>query len=327
VRTSSARRGSPPDWALPGGIAAASLFVLADLAARKPAVLEGVWFVGPALAGLALGWAGGWLTARRLRAGHERAIRRTADERLERLQSELIEASRLSAMGEMASTIAHELNQPLSATASYLQGSLRLLGREPLDQLLVREALAGANEQILRAGAIVRRLRDFVASGEIERRCENLPQILEEAGSLAMIGAQRRGMTLHFAIEQDVDLVLADRVQIEQVVLNLARNAIEAMERCPRRELLIGAAHTREEMVEVSMADTGPGLSPDVVPRLFQPFITTKRQGMGVGLSICRSIIEAHGGRIWAEPNPRGGTIFFFTLRPAPREVAGEAGV
>jgi two-component system sensor kinase FixL len=322
ARTSSVRRGWPPDWALPGGIAAASALVFADLVARGPPTVENPVFLAPAFTVLLFGLATGWLISRLLRAGHDAAVRRTADQRLERLQSELIEASRLSAMGELASTIAHELNQPLSATASYLQGSIRLLDREPLDRPLIREALTGANEQILRAGGIVRRLRDFVARGEIERRCESLPQILQEAGSLAMIGAQRRGMTLHFAIEQDVDQVLADRVQLEQVVLNLARNAIEAMERCPKRELLIGAAHTREEMVEVSMADTGPGISAELIPRLFQPFVTTKRQGTGVGLSICRSIIEAHGGRLWVEPNPRGGTIFFFTLRPVPREAA-----
>jgi two-component system sensor kinase FixL len=327
AHTPSAWRRWPPDWTLPCGIAAASLVVFADLVARGPPTVENPVFLAPAFAVLLFGLATGWLISRLLRAGHDTAERRTADLRMERVQSELIEASRLSAMGEVASALAHELNQPLSATASYLQGSLRLLDREPLDRALIREALTDGNEQLMRAGAILRRMRNFAARGDIERRFENLPQILQEAGSLAMIGAHRRGMTLYFAIEQDVGLVLGDRVQIEQVVLNLARNAIEAMEGCPRRELLIGAAHTLEEMVEVSVADTGHGIDADVASRLFKPFVTTKRQGMGVGLSICRSIVEAHGGRIWAEPNPRGGAVFFFTLRPAPREVADGEGI
>lgn len=327
ARAPSVGRSRPPDWALPGGIAAASAIVFADLVARGPPSVDNPVFLAPAFAVLLFGLATGWFISRLLRTGHDTAVRRGADQRMDSQQSELIEASRVSAMGEMASALAHELNQPLSATASYLQGSLRLLDREPLDLAQIREALAGGNEQLMRAGAIVRRMRDFVARGDIERRFENLPQILQEAGSLAMIGAHRRGMTLYFAIEPDVGLVLGDRIQLEQVVLNIARNAIEAMEGCPKRELMIGAANTLEEMVEVSIADTGPGISPDVAERLFKPFVTTKRQGMGVGLSICRSIVEAHGGRIWAEPNPRGGCVFFFTLRPAPLEVADGEGI
>jgi two-component system sensor kinase FixL len=229
-------------------------------------------------------------------------------------------------MGEIASALSHELNQPLSATASYLQASLRLLERKPLDIQLVKDALSGGNEQVLRAGNIIRRLREFAASGEVERKLEPLPPLLKEAGELAMTSADDSGVSLRFSIEPDVGLVLADKIQIEQVVLNLARNGIEAMAGCPRRELVIGAAHTLEEMVEVCVADSGPGISPEVAQRLFQPFMTTKRQGMGVGLSICRTIVEAHGGRIWAEPNPRGGTIFFFTLWPVPRDVADGEG-
>ncbi|MCR5881043.1 ATP-binding protein [Phenylobacterium sp. J367] len=125
-------------------------------------------------------------------------------------------------------------------------------------------------------------------------------------------------MRLRFTIDRGVDLVLADKVQIQQVVLNLMRNAIDAMEDSPRRELVVAARAADDDMVEVSVTDTGPGISPEVADQLFQPFITTKAHGMGVGLSISRTIIEAHGGRIWVEPNPPGGAIFRFTIMAAP---------
>jgi two-component system sensor kinase FixL len=244
--------------------------------------------------------------------------RQATERRLQDLQSELVHVSRLTAMGEMASALAHELNQPLAAVANYMKGSVRLLDQEPLDREKVKGALASAGEQALRAGQIIRRLRDFVGKGEAERRIESLPQLLEEAGALAMVGAKERGVRLRFAIDGGVDLVLADKVQVQQVVLNLMRNAIDAMEDTPRRDLLVAARLVEDEMVEVSVSDTGPGISPDIADQLFQPFITTKSTGMGVGLSISRTIIEAHGGRIWVEANPGGGAIFRFTLMAAP---------
>jgi two-component system sensor kinase FixL len=148
----------------------------------------------------------------------------------------------------------------------------------------------------------------------VERRVESLPQLLEEACALAMIGARERGVHLRFDIAKGADLVLADKTQVQQVVLNLVRNAIEAMEDRPRRDLLVSATVARDNMRQVSVADTGSGVAPEQVEQLFKPFHTTKAQGMGVGLSISRTIVEAHGGRIWAEPNPGGGTIFHFTM-------------
>jgi two-component system, LuxR family, sensor kinase FixL len=240
--------------------------------------------------------------------------RQESERRLQDVQGELVHVSRLSALGEMASALAHELNQPLTAAANFLKGSLVLLEREPLDKPRMRETIGLGIDQILRGGQIIRRLREFVSKGEAERRIESLPKLLEEAGALGMLGAKDRGVRLRFAVAPRVELVLADKVQVQQVALNLIRNAIEAMDGCETRDLVVGAKAAPDEMVEVFVSDTGQGLGPEAAEQLFQPFFTTKSQGMGVGLAISRTIIEAHGGRIWAEANPRGGTIFRFTL-------------
>jgi two-component system sensor kinase FixL len=240
--------------------------------------------------------------------------RRKTETRLQELQSELVHISRLTALGEMASALAHELNQPLSAIANYLKGSSRLLAGDNPPRERLRDAIDRAGEQALRAGEIIRRLRDFVARGETERRIESLPKLIEEASALALVGAKEHGVRVRYQMDPTVDLVLADRVQIQQVVLNLIRNGMEAMETTPRRELVIGVERTADGMAEISVADTGTGIEPEVAAQLFQPFVTSKPTGMGVGLSISRTIIEAHGGRIWAEPNPGGGTVFRFTL-------------
>jgi len=252
--------------------------------------------------------------------------RQKTEARVHELQSELVHISRLTAMGEMASALAHELNQPLSAIANYLKGSRRLLeGRSDEQIATVRDAMDKAAEQSLRAGQIIRRLRDFVARGESDRQVESIKKLVEEASALALVGAKDLGVRVVFRLEPTIDLVLADKVQIQQVILNLMRNAIEAMEQAERRELTLAVAPADPGMVEVSVADTGSGIPDDVRVHLFQPFVTSKRHGMGVGLSISRTIIESHGGRIWAEPNPGGGTVFKFTLRMVSQEDMNDA--
>lgn len=251
--------------------------------------------------------------------------RQRTDARLQELQSELVHISRLTAMGEMASALAHELNQPLSAIANYMKGSRRLLeGRADDDSILIRDALEKAAEQSLRAGQIIRRLRDFVSRGESERRIESINKLVQEASALALVGAKEHGVRVRYEIDPGQDLVLVDKVQIQQVLLNLIRNAIEAMEQSPRRELLIASRGRGEDILEIAVSDTGPGISPEIAAQLFQPFVTTKRYGMGVGLSISRSIIENHGGQIVVEPNSGGGTVFRFTIPGVTKEDLGD---
>jgi two-component system sensor kinase FixL len=253
--------------------------------------------------------------------------RQQTEARLQELQTELVHISRLTAMGEMASALAHELNQPLSAIANYLKGSRRLIAaRDDPESLRLKGALDKAAEQALRAGDIIRRLRDFVARGETETQVENLSKLIEEASALALVGAKQHGVRVRFNFDPNADLVLVDKVQVQQVLLNLMRNAIEAMSEAPseRREMSVSTSAIDSATIEVRVADTGPGIAPDVAEKLFQPFITTKRQGMGVGLSISRTIVEAHGGKLWVEPNAGGGAVFRLTLRAFAGERDGD---
>lgn len=244
--------------------------------------------------------------------------RQRTEARVQELQSELVHISRLSAMGEMASALAHELNQPLSAIANYLGGVRRLMEQGRGDDARALDAIGKAGEQAVRAGDIIRRLRDFLARGEGERGVESLSRLVQEACTLALVGAKEHGVLAHYNLDQRADRVLVDRVQIQQVILNLVRNALDAMsEHDGRRELTVSTTLTDGDMAMVSVIDSGPGLDAAAAARLFQPFVTTKAQGMGVGLSISRTIVESHGGRIWTEPNPEGGTIFRFTVRLA----------
>jgi len=242
--------------------------------------------------------------------------RHKAEARIQEQQQELLHMARFTALGEMASTLAHEINQPLTAITNYLKGSRRLLEKSKDDNAdMLREAVERAAEQALRAGDVIRHLRDFVARGESERQVERLTTIIEEASSLALVGAREADVRVSYELDPAAELVLTDRIQIQQVLLNLMRNAVEAMQGAPRRELRVVTRTRADGMAEVSVKDTGPGLAPEISAQLFQPFVTTKKQGMGVGLSICRTIVESHGGHIWAEAMPGGGTAFRFTLR------------
>lgn len=252
--------------------------------------------------------------------------RQITEARLQDMQTELVYISRLTAMGEMASTLAHELNQPLTAIANYLRGSRRLLDGEQRPQPdRLRDALDKAGDQALRAGQIIRRLREFVARGESDLLTENLAKLIEEASALALVGARELGVHVTYRLDPTVVNVLADKVQVQQVLLNLLRNAVEAIQESSRRELCIATAALEDDMVEIRVADTGPGLAPEVTAHLFEPFITTKPHGMGVGLSISRTIVEAHGGQIAADPNPEGGVIFRFTLKAVKEEFPEHA--
>jgi two-component system sensor kinase FixL len=242
--------------------------------------------------------------------------RQQTQQRLQDLQAELIFMSRFTALGEMASTLAHELNQPLTAVASYLNGARRLIdGGRREDAPMIRDAVDSAAEQALRAGQIIKRLREFVARGESDRRAEDLQKLIEEASALALVGAKESGVRVSFSFDPQLQLVMVDKVQIQQVILNLMRNALEAMQEVERRELVVTTRPAAAAMVEISVVDTGPGIAPEIAAKLFQPFMTTKPHGMGVGLSISRTIVEAHGGKLWAESNPGNGTIFRLTLR------------
>jgi two-component system, LuxR family, sensor kinase FixL len=253
--------------------------------------------------------------------------RQQTETRLQELQAELVHMSRFTTLGEMASTLAHEINQPLTAIANYLKGCRRILQRmEGSEVPMLRDAVNQAADQALRAGQVIRHLREFVARGESERHIENLPKLIEEASALALVGAKEKGVRVSFQFDPGAALVLADRIQVQQVLLNLIRNAIEAMQDAPRRELVVATrALTDDGLVEISVSDTGTGIAPEISHQLFQPFITTKTHGMGVGLSICRTIVESHGGKISVESETDRGTTFRLTLRAVDQQELAHA--
>lgn len=250
--------------------------------------------------------------------------REESQAKLDQARNELTHLARVNELGEMAATLAHELNQPLSAIANYVQGCRRLLERiddEPAARM--RGALEETARQALRAGDIIRHLRQFVTRGDTERHPEDIKKLIEEAGALALVGSRERGIKSVFAFGPEHNVVVADRVQIQQVLINLMRNAMEAMRDSKVKMLTVTTSRADEGRLQVEVADTGPGIAEDIAPLLFQPFITSKPNGMGVGLSISRRIIESHGGELVVRRNEEGGATFTFTL-PLLTEAAVE---
>ena len=264
---------------------------------------------------LAVGEA--WSGGRRIFTGFIRDLTERQETllRLQDLQSELAHVGRVSEMGTLASSLAHELNQPLTAVASYCESARDLLGDDMDSETtaMIREAMDEAAKQSVRAGQIVRRLRDFMSHGETERHVESLQRLINEANALGLVGSREHGIDVQVSLDPRADLVFVDRIQVQQVLVNLIRNAIDAMMDGPVRKLSIRTAR-KDGLTRVTVEDTGSGISDSIAEQLFQPFVTSKQTGMGIGLSICRTIVQAHGGRIWFEPGSNGGTAFHFTL-------------
>ena len=242
--------------------------------------------------------------------------------RFQALEADLMHLARLNAMGQMATTLAHELNQPLAAATNFMAASERLLDQPSPDIPVVTDALRSSVKQMRRAGDIIQQMRSFIAKREPARIREDLAEVVIEAVSLAMVGAD--GISLSYDIKPDLEPVVIDRVQIQQVVVNLVRNAREAMVGIECPALSIGVRRVGNLMV-VSVADTGPGVAPDMVPRILEAFVTSKPDGLGVGLSISRGIVESHGGTLWLEPAGGPGAVFSFTVSAVAAETSVDA--
>jgi two-component system sensor kinase FixL len=246
---------------------------------------------------------------------------RAAEHRIRQMHDELNNFARLSAVGTMASAMAHELNQPLTAVSNYLEAARDLL-KTPDDNTIqiVQEALGQASVQSIRAGQIIRRLRDYVSRGEIDTQPTDLPPLISDAASLAKSAHKGPIPRVIERVDPEMVRVLADRVQIRQVLINLISNAFEAMEGRDDPTVWVTTSARDDDLVCVEVRDNGPGFSQNTADELFQPFTSSKPTGMGLGLSICQTIVEGHGGEIWAEPAPQGGASFKFTLKTAELE-------
>ncbi|WP_322999854.1 PAS domain S-box protein [Castellaniella sp.] len=265
-----------------------------------------------------------WTDSRRVRLQVARDITdRRKHEEESRVQQEKAQlTSRLTTMGEMASSLAHELNQPLTAISNYNMAAVAMVksGKAPTESLL--QALEKASQQAERAGKIISRIREFVKRSEPRRQAVGLTRIVENAVGFADIDARKRQIDIIQSLPDPMPEVLADPILIEQVLLNLLKNGVEAMEHSEYRNLHVNITD-QDPQIEIAVIDRGHGLrNPE---RLFEPFYSTKSEGLGMGLNICRTIIESHHGRLWASPNPEGGTIFRFTLPKAPSGAHAES--
>ncbi|MDF1529418.1 MAG: PAS domain S-box protein, partial [Sedimenticola sp.] len=242
--------------------------------------------------------------------------RKRIDEEARQHQDDLAHVARLSTMGEMASGIAHEINQPLTAIATNAHACIRMLESNSGETERVIDVMERIGAQAARAGEIIKHLRQFVKKEQPELSLIDINEVINEVITLLRTEIRKTGVRINLKLNADVGAVMAQHIQIDQVILNLARNAIEAMMDVPegKRSLTIVTENTQEGFVMVSLSDTGTGLAPSVADQLFNPFVTTKSNGMGLGLSISQGIIEAHKGRIFVEPRQTGGTTFVFLL-------------
>lgn len=241
--------------------------------------------------------------------------KRAQEARATIIREQLIHAGRVQELGQVSAGIAHELNQPLAAMQNFAAAARRLM--DSGDIAAASRVIAKASEQATRAGDIVQRMRDFVEKRDTYKKRDDVNTIIREAATLGMIGAKAVGVETHYNLASDLPPVIADRVQIEQVLVNLLHNALDAMAELPERVLTL-SSRQNAGAVEITVCDTGKGIPQPVAGTLFQPFVTTKENGMGIGLAISKSIVDAHGGQIFAEPNPGGGTCFTIRLPPAP---------
>jgi C4-dicarboxylate-specific signal transduction histidine kinase len=254
---------------------------------------------------------------RALREAEERNQRKRAEEELRDAQIELAHVTRVATLGELAASIAHELNQPLGAVVNNASACLRWLAANNVEEARHSAELIRADGH--RAGEIIARIRALAKKTPQQKDWIDINQAIREVIALARSEVERNGVALETQLSHDVQhvpLVFADRIQLQQVILNLMMNAIEAMSEVSDgpRQLLIRSAADESQNLVVTVQDSGPGLAPENLDRLFTPFYTTKPQGMGMGLAICRSIVEAHGGRLWATANDDRGAVFQFTL-------------
>lgn len=238
--------------------------------------------------------------------------REAYEARLLSLREELVHVARVSELGQVSAGIAHELNQPLAAMLNYANAAKRFAANGDTEK--AQAVLTKVAEQAERAGQIVKRMRDFLEKRAGQRDIDDMVAIVEDAMALGLIGAKSVNVQARFVPQANLPPVHVDRVQIQQVLVNLLRNAVEAMSQSVTRELTLTVSRMGSDRVEVVVTDTGPGISETIAGQLFKPFVTTKEHGMGIGLAISKGIIEAHGGELTAEPNPGGGTIFRFSV-------------
>jgi signal transduction histidine kinase len=243
-------------------------------------------------------------------------VDRTERHELYRNRQELAHLTRVSAMGELAASLAHELNQPLTAILSNAQAAQRIMAIDPVDLAEVNEILRDIVRDNTRASEVIRRIRALVKKGAGEIASLDPAAVIQDVVQLLQSDAIVRGVRVSLDIDANLPAVRGDRVQLQQVMLNLLLNAFDAMDRAPAGGRVVAVLVTLESprVVRVAVRDHGPGLPSDQLTTIFQPFFTSKRDGLGLGLSISRSIIEMHGGRLWAENNAEQGATFYFTL-------------